>query len=49
MRARRTAPGAAAQPIAALCLGSGYNRIREQARSHIWFAFSLESAVLALL
>ena len=38
MRVRRTALGAAAQPIAASCLGSGYNRLREQARSHIWIA-----------
>ena len=49
MRVRRTALGAATQPFAASFFGSGYNRIREQARSHIWFAFSLESAVLALL
>jgi len=35
MRVRRTALGAAAQSIAASFFGSGYNHLREHARSHI--------------
>ncbi len=39
MRVRRTALGAATQPIAASYLGSGYNRLREQVAPPLphWF------------